>query len=207
MIMKLYDLLFEYASYESMVNKLQSIYILMSRGATDGERSASKSAYDRILGSINREYGEAQAAAAEKKVKGNGQSGDTSGSSRSYTRRDPPKEPPKREKPQDPPKQKNYDSSSPYTDPRSGWTFYIVRNVDPFAGKNGSNKIWGYATRNDQVISFWGGYGKTVQTKPLSSEREASIMIIKKARKGYRNVNLIHNTIDYSYIFNQFLGI
>ena len=56
-------------------------------------------------------------------------------------------------------------------------------------------------------MSFWGGYGKKVRTLELASKREAFLALIKRARKGYRNVNLVNNTIDYSYVFNQFLGM
>lgn len=203
--MKLYDLLFEYTSYENMVTKLQSIYILMSRGATEGERSASKSAYDRILASISREYGESQAKAAEAKVKGRGQSGASGGST--YR---------SKAKPQEPPKQKRKSSTSGsrqgsyggqnhfYHDDRTGWSFYIVRFTDPEAGKRGSDKIWGYATKNGEFMSFWGAYGKSIRTKPLSSDREASTLLAKKAAKGYRRVDIASNPSDYAYIFNQF---
>lgn len=153
------DLLLEYTSYENMVNKLQSTYVLMSRGATEGEKSAATAAYDRILASIAREYGDDQAKSAEATVKGKGQSGATSGSSSSYRRK--PKENPyksKSRKKENPytARDRGYsgEQSHVYTDADSGWTFYVLRSTDPDYGKRGSDKVWGYATRDGEFVSF-----------------------------------------------------
>ena len=201
--MKLFELLFEYTSYDDMVGRLQSAYVLMSRGAYQGEKDAAKSAYDRLLTTIEREYGKGQADAAEAKVKGKGQSGSTSGSSR-YKKK--PEEKPKQKRRPSGSSDRGYggEQSHVYTDPRTDWTFYVLRFTDPEAGKRGSDKVWGYATRDGEFMSFWGAYGKSVQTKMLKSDSEALKLFGAKINKGYSRTNVAANPADYSFIFSQF---
>lgn len=207
--MRLMELLIEReVSYDDMVNKLQSVYILMARGGTPGEKSAASAAYKRLLAAIRRDFGDDNAASAEARVKGKGQSGATSGSSR-YQRK--PKENPykSREKKKENPytaRNRGYggEQSHIYTDPRTDWTFYVLRFTDPNAGKRGSDKVWGYATRDGEFMSFWGAYGKTVKTKVLKSDREALKLFDTKINKGYKYTNVSANPADYAFIFSQF---
>lgn len=181
--MRLIELL-EYATYDDMVRKLQSIYALVLRGATAGEQSAAKLAYKRMMDAIEREYGADQAKKAEATIKrSSGSSGTKSRSSyRSSTR----------QKTRDKPKSKTSSSSShydnTYTDPNTGWSFTILRFVDSMAGKRGSNKVWGYAERNGEYVSFWGAFGKNIRTKPLSSNSEAVNLYNKKYKRVIKNM-------------------
>lgn len=208
--MRLIELL-EYTTYDSLVNKLQSVYILMDRGATEGERNSAKMAYDRTISTIEREFGADAAQKAEATVKSVGQSGSRTGSSRSYRKPEP--------EPKPEPKQQSSNTGTSYTftytDPDTNWTFHILRYTDSSAGTRGSDKVWGYATwaghgnslSGYNTFSFWGGYGKTLQSKPLSSPYEAHSLFKKKEAKGYRRVDLSRNLTDYSFIFNQFKTI
>lgn len=203
--MKLFDLLFEYRSYDEMVNRLRSVYSLVLRGATEGEKTAAQSAYNRTLDAIRRDYGEEQATRADKIVKSTAQS--SSNSSYTKTKQEPPKEPPRQKtyKSSTGNTNKNYGGKNAYyADPRTGWSFYVLHFVDPDAGKRGSNKIWGYASKNGKFVSFWGAYGKSIRTKELYSDREAVLQVAKKAAKGYKKVDLSVNPAEYAYIFNQF---
>ncbi len=210
--MRLIELL-EYTTYENLVNKLQSVYILMSRGATEGERNSAKMAYDRVISSIERDFGADAAQKADAKVKGVGQSGSRTGGGTHYRKPEP--------EPKPEPKQRQQSSNAGtthnfiYTDPDTNWTFHILRYIDPNAGKRGSDKVWGYASWDGQgnslsgynVFSFWGAYGKSLRTKPLPSEYEAHSLFRKKEADGYRRVDLNRNLSDYSFIFNQFKTI
>ena len=185
-----------------MVNRLQSVYILMARGATEGERDAAKDAYDRLMDTIRREYGDKRATSAEAKVKRTGQSGASNGPSYRYKKK--PDEKPKQ-------KRKSYtsdkgnDDGRMWTDKdhRTGWTFRVSRFTDPNAGKRGSDKIWGYAIKDEEVLSFWGPYGKTIRKKPLSRQ-EAETKFNLQIRKGYKNVDIATDRAGYAFLYNQF---
>ena len=176
--------------YSAMVDKLRSVYALVQRGATEGEKSAAQNAFKRLLAAIANEHGEEKAAAAEKQVKA------------SYGKQEPPKararrtyqEPPKRERP----KQKQKTSGASYT--HNGWSFMILRFTDPSAGKRGSDKVWGFAVKDGRHMTFWGRFGKTVSTKEVNGV-EAAKKYSQKQSKGYRPVNA--DPIDYGYIFAQ----
>ncbi len=187
--------LFEF-DYSAMVNKLRSTYALIQRGATEGEKSAANNAFKRLLAAIAQEYGEEKAAAAEKQAKGSygKQERPRARSRQSY------REPPKRKKPhQEPPRQKQKSTDQFYTHD-NGWKFSILRFTDPNAGKRGSDKVWGLAVKDNRFMTFWGAFGKTVQTKEVD-RYEADKKFKQKASKGYNVVDA--NPIDYGYIFTQ----
>lgn len=202
--MKILELL-EYTSYDDMVNRLKGVYNLVLRGATEGEKASAQAAYERLLTSIKARYGEEQARKAENAVKGGSQS--TQSRPKSNYSQQKPKEPPK----QEPPRQKqSYQSSTSgkrngkvYYD-LNGWSFHILRYTDPDAGKRGSDKIWGVASKNHQFVSFWGAYGNPVRMKNLSSYGEANNLIASKLKKGYKPADLENNLAAYAYILNQF---
>lgn len=197
--MRLIELL-EYATYDDMVRKLQSIYALVQRGATTGEQTAAKLAFDRMVAAIERDFGANQAKNAEATVKRSGGSSSGTKSQSSYRSST-------RQKPKDKPKYSSSSSSyhdNTYTDPNTGWSFIILRFVDSMAGKRGSNKVWGYAERNGEYVSFWGAFGKAVRTKPLSSNSEAVKLYSKKLKKGYQKYDVARNPSEYAFIFNQF---
>lgn len=182
--------LFEF-DYSAMVRKLRSVYALVQRGATEGERSAAERVFKHTLSAIVRDFGEEKAAQAERQVKG------------SYDKKERPKararrtyqEPPKRE----PPRQKRRQSTgTTYT--HNGWTFSILRFTDPSAGKRGSDKVWGFATKGGRYMTFWGAFGKAVRVKEVN-HLEAIKKYQQKNAKGYRPVNA--DPVDYGYIFSQ----
>lgn len=187
--------LFEF-DYSAMVRKLRSVYALVQRGATEGERSAAERAFKQTLSAIARDFGEEKATQAERQVKG------------SYGKQERPKartrrtyqEPPKREPPrQEPPRQKRRQSTgATYT--HNGWTFSILRFTDPSAGKRGSDKVWGFATKGGRYMTFWGAFGKAVRVKEVN-HLEAIKKYQQKNAKGYRPVNA--DPVDYGYIFSQ----
>ncbi len=187
--------LFEF-DYNTMVRKLGSVYALIQRGATGGERAGGELAFKRILSTITRDFGEEKAAEAERQVKG------------SYGKQERPKartrrtyqEPPKREPPrQERPRQKSKRSTGA-TYMHNGWTFSILRFTDPSAGKRGSDKIWGFAIKGTRHMTFWGAFGKSVRVKEVN-HLEAIKKYQQKSAKGYRFVNA--DPIDYGYIFSQ----
>ncbi len=198
--------LFEFdTSYNARYKRLKAAYNLaLDKSTTDGERANGLRAFEQLLKVIYRDFGEEAATQSEKKVKS--EYGKTEYVGRSRPRREPPKEePPKKEPPKkEPPRQKGKSSSgaapgSNYTH-TSGWTFTILRFTDPSAGKRGSDKVWGYASDGRRHMSFWGAFGKTIQSKELSN-----IDVVKKYQqkvaKGYQRVDA--NPIDYGYIFTQ----
>ena len=203
--MKLIELLTELKSYESMRDTLQGVYNHMTNPkANPGEKKNATSLYTVVLAGIAREYGDNEAEKAKAYVKRNARTGGSSSSSSRY-----------RKKPEAKPRQKTnpYGSSDRgysgaqshvYTDPRTDWTFYVLRFTDPYAGKRGSDKVWGYATKDGKFMSFWGAYGKKVQTKMLRSDQEALKLFDQKLNKGYKRTDAGNNPVDYSYIFNQF---
>jgi hypothetical protein len=81
-----------------------------------------------------------------------------------------------------------------------GWTFRIYRFVDPKAGKLGSNKVWGFATKDGRAMIFWGKYRGATQFKPVDLAWAHHVAQTKVA-KGYKQEK-IDPTI-YSYIFSQ----
>ena len=205
--MKLLELLLEYTSYEDMLKRLKGVYALVLRGSTEGERSSAQAAYDRLLAAIKREYGDKKALIADATIKGMAGKADNASKTRT--------------KPQEPPRQKtssktgsSYKSSSNtnktgrgyvYHDPRTNWTFYVLRYTDPNAGKRGSDKVWGIATKdNNQFASFWGAHGHAVRWKNLPSYNEANALLNSKLKKGYKMTNAGDNPAEYAYIFNQF---
>lgn len=196
--------LLELTTYPDMVNRLRSIYTLIQKGATAGERSGAEAAYKRIMDAIKRDYGAAQAKKAEAKVKGGASSTKTRSSTRGSSTRQKTKAKPSGSR-------QNYGSqrssgtvNNKYRDPKTGWIFVILRFTDSSAGKRGSDKVWGYAENGDYVMSFWGAYGKNIRTKPLASIYEADALYQSKLKKGYQKVEVANNPGAYSFIFNQF---
>lgn len=182
--MRLFEL-----DYSVMVDRLRSVYNLAQRADIEGERGGAELAFKRLLASIERDYGKDKAAEAERLVKSPGrQERPKAGARRTY------QEPPKRERP----RQKQKTTGPSYT--HNGWVFMILRFTDPSAGKRGSDKVWGFAVKDDRYITFWGRFGKTVSTKEVSGP-EASKKYSQKYTKGYRPVDI--NPIDYGYIFAQ----
>lgn len=188
--------LFEF-DYRTLVSKLRSIYALIQRGATEGERSGAERAFERLLSTIARDFGKEKAAEAERQVKGSYGKQEPPRARTRRTYQEPPKrEPPKKERQRREPK---YATGSTYT--HNEWTFTILRFTDPLAGKRGSDKVWGYAMNGDgRFMTFWGRFGKTVSTKEVDYH-EAQRKFRQKAAKGYRPVNA--DPIDYGYIFAQ----
>lgn len=186
--------LFEY-DYGAAITKLHSVYALVKRGATEGERSAAELAFKRLMDVITRDYGEEKAAQAEQQVKaayGTKERTKTKPKSH-YTYQEPPKK--------EPPRQKSKGPGAPYT--YNGWTFTILRFTDPSAGKRGSDKVWGYAVNDGRVMTFWGRFGKTVSTKEIAYH-EVNKKFRQKLDKGYISVDA--DPIDYGYIFTQSEG-
>lgn len=189
--MRLFEL-----DYSVMVDRLRSVYTLAQRAEIEGERSGAELAFKRLLSSIAQDYGQEKADAAERLVKV------------SYGKQEPPKartrrtyqEPPKREPPrQERSRQKSkYATGTTYT--HNGWTFSILRFTDPSAGKRGSDKVWGFATKGGRYMTFWGAFGKAVRVKEVN-HLEAIKKYQQKNAKGYRPVNA--DPVDYGYIFSQ----
>lgn len=184
--MRLFEL-----DYSVMVDRLRSVYTLTQRAEIEGERTGAELAFKRLLASIERDYGKDKAAEAERLIKSPGRQERPKARPRQSYR-----EPPKREPPRQ--KQKPKGSSDHYV--YHGWTFKILRDTDPSAGKRGKDRIWGYAEKNGKYTTFWGGFGKTVRTKEVF-EYEALKKYQQKLAKGYQLV--YPDPIDYGYLFTQ----
>lgn len=192
--MRLFEL-----DYSVMVDRLRSVYALAQRAEIEGERSSAELAFKRLLASIARDYGQEKADKAERQVKASYGKQEpprarTHRTHRTYGRNDRYQSPPEQERP----RQKQPPQSGLYT--HNGWIFTILRFIDPSAGKRGSDKVWGYAMNDGRFVTFWGRFGKTLQTKEVD-RHEANKKFQQKRAKGYKSVDA--DPIDYGYIFTQ----
>lgn len=185
--MRLFEL-----DYSVMVDRLRSVYTLAQRAEIEGERTGAELAFKRLLSAIARDFGKEKAARAERLVKASYGKQERPKARTYRTYQEPPK--PKQERP----RQEQPQQPGLYT--HNGWTFTILRFIDPSAGKRGSDKVWGYAMNDGRFVTFWGRFGKTLQTKKVD-RHEANKKFQQKLAKGYKSVDA--DPIDYGYIFTQ----
>lgn len=64
---------------------------------------------------------------------------------------------------------------------------------DPYAGKRGSDKVWGWGVKGEFIYQFWGPNGKTPQVKRLPNTPVNRAKLDKlagqKAAKGYDKIS------------------
>jgi hypothetical protein len=95
------------------------------------------------------------------------------------------------------------DKSSSFRDfeyMKHGWLFRVYRFVDPTAGKAGSNKVWGFAMKDNRAVIFWGKFRGAMQFKPTPLDKAYEVSKLKVA-KGYKRVKA--DPLAFGYIYDK----